>query len=36
MKELSKIHGPNVQDPRSVLFNIDVAYATGGGIPHGR
>jgi hypothetical protein len=31
-----KIHGPELEDPRSVPFNIDVAYATGGGISHGR
>jgi hypothetical protein len=36
MKELRKIHGPEVQDPRSFPFNVDVAYALGGGTPHGR
>jgi hypothetical protein len=31
-----KIHGPELEDLRSVPFNIDVAYAIGGGISHGR
>jgi hypothetical protein len=31
-----KIHGPALEDPWSVPFNIDVAYATGGGTPYGR
>jgi hypothetical protein len=36
MKELKKIHGPEVQDPRSVPFTVDSAYATGGGTPYER
>jgi hypothetical protein len=36
MEELRKIHGPDVQDPRSVPFNVDAAYAMRGGTPHGR
>jgi hypothetical protein len=35
-EELKKIHGPELKDPRSVHFNIDVAYATDGGTQHGR
>jgi hypothetical protein len=35
-KELRKIHGPQLEDPRLVPFNIDVAYAAGGGTPHER
>jgi hypothetical protein len=34
-KELKKIHRPELEDSRSVPFNIDVAYATGGGTSHG-
>jgi hypothetical protein len=34
--ELRKIHGPQLEDPRSVPFNIDVVFAAGGGTPHGR
>jgi hypothetical protein len=33
---LRKAHGPELQDPRSVPFNIDTAYVVGGGTPHGR
>jgi hypothetical protein len=33
---LRKIHGPQLEDPRSMPFNVDVAYATGGGTPHRR
>jgi hypothetical protein len=36
MEELRKIHMPQVQDPRSVPFNVGDAYAMGGGTPHGR
>jgi hypothetical protein len=36
MEELRKIHVSELQDPRSVPFNVDTAYATGGGTPHGR
>jgi hypothetical protein len=36
MEELRKIHGPELQDPRSVPVNIDAAYGAGGGTPHGR
>jgi hypothetical protein len=36
VEELKEIRGPDVQDPRSVPFNIPTAYATGGGTPHGR
>jgi hypothetical protein len=35
-QELRKIHRPELEDPQSVLFNIDAAYAVGGGTPHGR
>jgi hypothetical protein len=35
-EELMKIHGPELEDPRSVPFNVDAAYATGGATPHGR
>jgi hypothetical protein len=34
--ELRKCHGPHLEDPRLVPFNVDVAYAAGGGTPHGR
>jgi hypothetical protein len=27
---------PELEDPRSMPFNIDVAYAVGSGTPHGR
>jgi hypothetical protein len=33
MEELRKVHGPELQDPMSVPFNVDIAYATGGGTP---
>jgi hypothetical protein len=36
MEELRKIHRPELQDPRLVPFNVDVAYTAGGGAPHGR
>jgi hypothetical protein len=36
MEELRKFHGPELQDLRSVPFNIDDAYAVGGGTSHGR
>jgi hypothetical protein len=36
MKEMRKIHGPELQDPRTVPFNVDIAYAAGGGTPHRR
>jgi hypothetical protein len=36
MLELRKIHGPEVQDPRSIPFDLAATYATGGGTPHGR
>jgi hypothetical protein len=36
MEELKKIHRQKLEDPRSVPFNVDVAYAVGGGSPHGR
>jgi hypothetical protein len=31
MEELKKIHIPDVQDLRSVPFDVPAAYATGGG-----
>jgi hypothetical protein len=31
-----KINGPQLEDPRSVTFNIDASYAMGGGTPHRR
>jgi hypothetical protein len=36
MEELRKIHGPELQDPRSVPFNVDAVYATVRGTPLGR
>jgi hypothetical protein len=33
IEELKKIHGPKLEDPTSVPFNVEVAYATGGA-PH--
>jgi hypothetical protein len=36
MKELRKVPGPELQDPRSVPFNVDVSYVAGGGTPHER
>jgi hypothetical protein len=36
MEELKKTHERDVQDPRSVPFDVSAAYATGGGTPHGR
>jgi hypothetical protein len=33
---LKKIHGPELEDPRSVPFNVDVASSLGGGTLHGR
>jgi hypothetical protein len=35
-EELRKIHGLELEDPRSMPFNVDAAYAAGGGTPHGR
>jgi hypothetical protein len=35
-EELRKIQKPELEDLSSVPFNVDVAYAAGGGIPHGR
>jgi hypothetical protein len=35
-KELKQIKGPLLEDPRSVPFNVDAAYAAGGGTPHER
>jgi hypothetical protein len=35
MQELKKIHGPELEDPRSVPFNVDAVYASNGGTPHG-
>jgi hypothetical protein len=36
IQELKKIHGPELEDPRSVPLNVDVVYAVGGGTSHGR
>jgi hypothetical protein len=33
---LKKIHEPELEDPRLVLFKVDVAYAVVGGTPLGR
>jgi hypothetical protein len=33
--ELRKIHGAQLEDPRSVPFSVDATDATGGGTPHG-
>jgi hypothetical protein len=35
-EELRKIHGPDIEDSRSVPFNIDATYAVGGGTCHTR
>jgi hypothetical protein len=35
MEELKKIHGAEVQDLRSVPFNVDATYATDRGTPNG-
>jgi hypothetical protein len=35
-EELRKIHGPELEDMMSMPFNVDAAYAAGGGTPHGR
>jgi hypothetical protein len=35
-QELRKIHGDDLEEPRSVPFNPDAAYVAGGGTPHGR
>jgi hypothetical protein len=35
-EELRKIHRPQLEDPRSVPFNVDDVYAAGGGTTHGR
>jgi hypothetical protein len=35
-QELKKIHGPELEDPRSVPFNVNAVYASGEGTPHGR
>jgi hypothetical protein len=35
-QELKKIHEPELEDPRLVPFNVDTAYASGRGTPHGR
>jgi hypothetical protein len=35
-EELKKIHGPDLEDMRSVPFNINVVYAASRGYPHGR
>jgi hypothetical protein len=31
-----KIHEPELEDLRSVPFNVDDVYVVGGGTPHGR
>jgi hypothetical protein len=36
MEELKKIHGTDVQDPRSLPFNLPAVYAMGEVTPHGR
>jgi hypothetical protein len=33
---LKKIHGPTLEDPQLVPFNIDVLYAAAGGTPYER
>jgi hypothetical protein len=35
-QELRKIHGDELEGSRLVPFNTDIAYAAGGGTPHGR
>jgi hypothetical protein len=35
-EELRKIHGPELEDPRLVSFNVDATYAVGRGTLHGR
>jgi hypothetical protein len=32
---LKEIHKPEIEDPRSVPFNVDATYAMGGGTLHG-
>jgi hypothetical protein len=36
MKELRKVHGSELQVLRTVSFNVNAAYAAGGGTLHGR
>jgi hypothetical protein len=36
MEEFRKMHRSELQDLRMVPFNVDAAYAAGGGTPHGR
>jgi hypothetical protein len=33
---MKKIHGPELEDPMLVPFNVDGAYVVGGGTPHRR
>jgi hypothetical protein len=35
-QELKKIQRPELEDMRLVPFNVNVAYASSGGTPHGR
>jgi hypothetical protein len=35
-EELRKIHGSDLEDSKSVPFNIDATYVVGGGTLHGR
>jgi hypothetical protein len=35
-KELRKIHGPELEDPRSMSYNIDTMYVAGGGTSYER
>jgi hypothetical protein len=35
-QELRKIHGVELDDPRSMPLNLDAVYIAGGGTPHGR
>jgi hypothetical protein len=36
MEELKKIHMLEVEDPRSIPFNVDTAYDASRSTPHGR
>jgi hypothetical protein len=35
MEEMTKIHGTELEDSRSVPFNVNDVYAVGGGTPYG-
>jgi hypothetical protein len=35
-RRVEKNHGPELEDSRSVSFNVDIVYVVGGGTPYGR